>query len=177
VVAHPELIVPDPSFKHCPACGDRLGLREVGGRARSVCDACGWVHFRNPGVGAAVLVRDDAGRVLLIKRGGGATRPGLWCVPCGYVDYGEEVREAAARELYEETGVVADVGDPVYVATNFHDPEKVTVGIWFEGRAVQGEPVAGDDAVDVGWFALTDLPPLAFETDEALLSRLRDEAG
>ena len=132
------------------------------------CPSCGYVHFRDPGVGAAVLLQDDAGRVLLVKRGAGATKPGLWCVPCGYVDYGEEIREAAAREVREETGLDVRVGDPIFVASNFHDPEKLTVGIWFAGTVTGGVEVAGDDAVDVGWFDLRDLPDLAFDTDAEL---------
>ncbi len=63
------------------------------------------------------------------------------------------------------------VGDAVFVRSNFHDPEKLTVGIWFSGRVVDGVPVAGDDAVDVGWFPPEDLPALAFETDAELFRR------
>lgn len=136
------------------------------------CPDCSYVHFRDPGVGAAVLLEDADGRVLLVKRGNGATKPGLWCVPCGFVDYGEEVREAAAREVREETGLEVAVGESIFVRSNFHDPEKFTVGIWFSGRVESGVPVAGDDAVDVGWFRTEDLPALAFETD-AELFRLR----
>ena len=131
------------------------------------CGSCGYVHFRDPGVGAAVLLV-DGDRVLLVERGSGATRPGMWCVPCGYVDYGEDVREAAAREVLEETGLVVEVGDPVFVRSNFHDPEKLTVGIWFAGTVVGGELAPGDDAVDARWFPLDELPVLAFDTDAEL---------
>lgn len=153
-------------------CTSELAVVERGGRARMGCPECSYVHFRDPGVGAAVLLEDSDGRVLLVKRGNGATKPGLWCVPCGFVDYGEEVREAAAREVREETGLEVAVGDPVFVRSNFHDPAKFTVGIWFSGRLLSGVPSAGDDAVDIGWFAPQDLPALAFETD-AELFRLR----
>jgi len=138
-----------------------------------VCEACGWIHFRDPGVGAAVLVRDADGRVLLVKRGPEATRPGLWCIPCGYVDYGEAVEDAAAREVEEETGLRVAVGDPVQVLSNFHDPAKLTVGVWFAGEVTGGVMQAGDDAVDVGWFPLDALPELAFDTDVRLFERLR----
>jgi ADP-ribose pyrophosphatase YjhB (NUDIX family) len=108
----------------------------------------------------------------MVRRGPTATRAGFWSIPAGYVDYGEDVRETAARELLEETGLIADIGDVVYVASNFHDPAKLTVGIWFEGTVIGGSLAAGDDADDVGWFSPSDLPPLAFTTDEAFLKKL-----
>jgi ADP-ribose pyrophosphatase YjhB (NUDIX family) len=160
-------------FTYCPHCRSELVPRSIGGRNRPACPDCGFVHWRNPGVGAAVLLRDDAGRVLLIRRAPGATRPGLWAIPAGFVDYGEDVRAAAARELHEETGLEAAIGDPVFVASNFHDPAKLTVGIWFAGTITGGSLRPGDDADDAGWFHLDDLPPLAFDTDRALFDRLR----
>ena len=162
-------------FKFCPMCSTELAVRQLGGRDRRVCPACGYIHWRNPGVGAAVLVRDQEGRVLLIRRAPGSTKPGLWAIPAGYVDYGEDVRQAARREMREETGLVVEVGEAVFVASNFHDPGKLTVGIWFAGTVTGGTLEAGDDADDAGYFALDDLPPLAFETDVALLDSLRLE--
>jgi ADP-ribose pyrophosphatase YjhB (NUDIX family) len=157
-------------------CATELAHQQLGGRDRRVCPACGFIHWRNPGVGAAVLVRDDEGRVLLIRRAPGSTKPGLWAIPAGYVDYGEDVREAARREMREETGLVVEVGEAVFVASNFHDPGKLTVGIWFAGTVTGGTLEAGDDADDAGYFSLGDLPPLAFETDVALLDSLRRES-
>jgi ADP-ribose pyrophosphatase YjhB (NUDIX family) len=160
-------------YIYCPRCTAGLVAREIGNAPRMTCPDCGFIHWRNPGVGAAVVLRDEAGRILLIRRAAGATRPGLWAIPAGFVDYGEDVREAAARELLEETGLMAEVGDPIFVASNFHDPAKLTVGIWFAGTIVGGTLEPGDDADDAGWFGLEDLPPLAFETDAALVARLR----
>lgn len=136
------------------------------------CPDCRYTHFRNPGVGAAVVVWDDDQRLLLIKRARRATRPGLWAIPAGFVDYGEDVRAAAARELQEETGLEAEIGDVVWVASNFHDPAKLTVGIWFAGTVVGGGLVAGDDAEEAGFFTRDELPPLAFDTDAAYLRSL-----
>lgn len=96
----------------------------------------------------------------------------MWSMPAGYVDYGEDVRAAAARELVEETGLVADIGEAVWVASNFHDPAKLTVGIWFAGAVVGGTLQAGDDAEEARFFAPDSLPPLAFDTDIAYLQSL-----
>ena len=156
-------------FTFCPHCATKLEDRERGGKLRRSCPSCGFVHWRNPGVGAAAVVFDHEGRILLVRRARGATRSGFWSIPAGFVDYGEEIRAAAARELAEETGLIAEIGAPAWVASNFHDPGKLTVGIWFQATVVGGELVAGDDADDARFFALDDLPPLAFETDRAFL--------
>jgi ADP-ribose pyrophosphatase YjhB (NUDIX family) len=99
---------------------------------------------------------------------------GLWCIPCGYVEWDEDVREAAVREFEEETGVRVELGALVAVHSNFHNREKQTVGIWFEGRAVGGElhPVDGEFS-ELGWFAPTTPPNLAFPTDGVVLRELR----
>ena len=112
-----------------------------------------------------------------MKRAPGATQAGLWSIPAGYVDYGEDVRTAAARELLEETGLEAAVGDAVWVASNFHDPAKLTVGIWFAGTITGGSLRAGDDAEEAAFFATDELPPLAFDTDIAYLRSLGIDVG
>ncbi len=159
----------------CSACGTRLERAYLHSRERGVCPECGRIDFRSPSVAVAVVLRDDAGRVLMVKRGPGSSRPGRWSIPAGYMDYGEEIREAGAREVLEETGLVVEVGAPIFVATNFHDPLKVSVCVWFAGCVVGGRPAAGSDAVDLGWFALDSLPDLAFETDTELCRLLRSD--
>lgn len=160
-------------YNFCPFCATPLIERQVGNRLRRKCPSCDFVHWRNPAVGAAVVIRRDD-KILLVKRGPGTARSGFWAVPAGFVDYGEEIRSAAARELREETGLIADIGEVLWVASNFHDPHKLTVGIWFEGTERGGVLEAGDDAVEVGFFSLDDLPELAFKTDQALFDSLLD---
>jgi 8-oxo-dGTP diphosphatase len=166
--------VPGDDWRLCPRCGAILERRPRGGMPRPACPACDFVFFANMGVGAAVVIRDGAGRVLMVQRGPGHFGAGLWCLPCGYVEWNEDVREAAAREALEETGVAVDVGDVVQVTLNRHEPERPSVGIWFAARMREpdAEPLAGDDAVAVGWFDPGAPPPLAFPTDAPVLARL-----
>jgi len=164
-------------FRFCPMCGTELEDITRAGAVRRHCPTCDYIHWRNPGVGAAVVVWDEPGQLLLVRRGPEVSRTGFWSIPAGYVNYGEEVRAAAARELQEETGLVADVGEVVWVASNFHDPAKLTVGVWFAGKVVGGTLHAGDDASDARFFPTDDLPPLAFETDVAYLQSLGIEVA
>jgi ADP-ribose pyrophosphatase YjhB (NUDIX family) len=148
----------------------------VGSQPRLTCRGCGFVFYRNPAVGVAVALLDD-GRILLGRRSRGVYQ-GHWCIPCGYVEWGEDVREAARREFLEETGLEVEIG-PVYtVHSNFHNPESLTVGIWFRGVARGGALRADDDLDAVQYFPLDDLPePLAFPTDLLVLEQLRRELG
>lgn len=161
-----------PDFRFCPRCGGGLGQRNGDGRPRLVCQACGRVHYVNPAVGVAVIVR--RGEAILWGRRKGGRYAGAWCLPCGYVEWGEEVRAAAARELAEETGLVVEVGEAVAVHSNFHDPERLTVGIWFAGRVTGGALTPADDLDDVRFFLLDAPPaPLAFPTDALVLEELQ----
>ena len=126
------------------------------------------------GVGAAAVIDDPAGRVLLVQRGPEQRGAGLWCLPCGYVGWGEDVRDTAAREALEEASVAVEIGEVLQVAVNRHDPDRPTVGIWFAARLVtlQAQPRAGGDAIAVGWFDPATPPPLAFPTDASVLAAL-----
>ncbi len=164
------MALPTDDWTSCPRC--RGALVHADDHVR--CTACDLVHFPNMGVGAAVVVRNARGQVLMVQRSARQFGAGKWCLPCGYVEWGEDVREAARREAREEAGVEVIVGDAVHAETNVHQPERPTVGIWFAARLADPDaaPVAGDDAVAVGWFDPGDPPPLAFPSDAALLAKV-----
>ena len=162
-------------FRFCPKCGDRLHLKLRGGRQRLACQGCTFIFYRNPAVGVAAILLEDQ-RILLGRRAGGEYK-GAWCIPCGYVEWGEEVREAAHREFLEETGLDVEVGPAYAVHSNFHNPEALTVGIWFQGVVIGGSLRPGDDLNAADYFPLDALPePLAFPTDRLVLEQLRAEA-
>jgi len=159
-------------YRFCPCCGGRLAPEVRNDRPRLVCRDCRQILYVNPAVGVAVLVR--RGEEILWGRRGSGPYAGHWCIPCGYVEWGEDVRAAAVREFQEETGLSVDIGPIVSVHSNFHDPERLTVGLWFAGRVVGGTIKPGDDLDRVGFFGLSSPPaPLAFPTDEMVLAELR----
>lgn len=159
-------------YRFCPCCGGALENRPRGDRDRLVCQKCLKVLYVNPAVGVAVVVRRED-QILWGRRKGGPYQ-GAWCIPCGYVEWGEDVRLAAAREFLEETGLMVEVGEVLAVHSNFHDPERLTVGIWFAGRVVGGILQAGDDLDEVGFFPLAAPPdPLAFPTDALVVAELK----
>ena len=93
--------------------------------------------------------------VLLVQRG----RPplvGLWSLPGGRIEWGETAREAALRELAEETAVAAEIVGLVDVVDQIGRDDDGTVARHFVlaayvARWIAGEPVPGDDAAATAW--------------------------
>jgi ADP-ribose pyrophosphatase YjhB (NUDIX family) len=153
--------------RFCLRCGTRLQLEPRFGGLRPVCSGCGWIYFADPKVAAAVLV-EQAGRVLLARR---VSEPhsGLWTLPAGFVDAGEDPALAAARECREETGLQVRVTRLLDVIYGQEHPRGAHIFILYQAEVLGGTLTAADDVDAVGFFAYDDLPPLAFQTTQRIL--------
>jgi len=156
---------------YCTACGGKLETIFEGKAYRLKCTSCNTIIYQNPAVGVAAIILDEENRLLLGKRSRGQYR-GLWCIPCGYLEYHEDVYEAVKREIKEETNLDIEVERVFNVKSNSHDPLKRSVGIWFLARILGGELKAGDDLCEVGFFPLDEVPELAFPTDKIIIEEL-----
>lgn len=155
-------------IKFCPRCAAAVTREEKYGSVRPICPQCGWIHFQDPKVAAAVLV-ERGSHVLLVQRANEPFR-GLWTLPAGFVNGGEDPAEAAARECWEETGLTVRVTRVHDVIAGREHERGADFIIVYVAEVVSGEMAPADDADAVEWFERTDLPSLAFEATRKVLS-------
>jgi acetyl-CoA carboxylase carboxyl transferase subunit beta len=110
-------------------------------------------------LGAGVVIVTD-GAILLVQRGH-EPQLGRWSVPGGHVEPGETLRQAAAREACEETGLEVRVGAELW-NLEIADGDRTFEVHDFAATVIGGTLRAGDDAADVRWvpFDELDLLPL-----------------
>ncbi len=116
-------------------------------------------------VDIVIATREARPQVLLIRRKHDPFA-GSWALPGGFVDESERLADAARRELEEETGLkVADLEQLFTAGDPGRDPRGWTVSVVYLARVelAQMKAVAADDAEEVGWFPLDELPALAFD--------------
>lgn len=120
-------------------------------------------------------------RTLLIQRGG-EPFVGTWALPGGFVRVDEELADAAARELTEETGLSAVRFEQIgAVGTPGRDPRGHTITVLYVGLVPGDRPLTpSGDAAAAQWWDTANLPPLAFDHADLLklaLAHLRRRVG
>ncbi len=134
-----------------------------------MCPVCGYIHFEDPKVAAAVVVERE-GRILLVRRGY-SPQEGKWSLPAGFVDGGEDPQAAAARECLEETGLSVRIAGLFDVIYGREHPRGASIVIVYRAEVQAGTLTPGDDAAEAAFFAAAELPPLAFRATEQAVRR------
>jgi 8-oxo-dGTP diphosphatase len=153
--------------KFCPKCASPINREFRFGQERPVCPACGFIYFADPKVAVAVLL-EDAGRILLVRRANEPFR-GLWTLPAGFVNGGEDPVEAALRECVEETGLAVKITGILDIHSGREHARGSDFIIFYRGQVMGGTLQAGDDAEAAEWFERGGLPELAFKSTKMIL--------
>ncbi|OKJ08356.1 NUDIX domain-containing protein [Kitasatospora sp. CB01950] len=128
-----------------------------------------WLWHSTFMVGVTGIVRDDRGRVLLLKhRMWPEGRQ--WGLPSGYANKGERFEDTVVREVREETGLTVKTGELAFLKSGF----KLRIEVAYEALYVDGRiEVAPFEILEAGWFAPDDLPEGLQESHRQLIHRRR----
>ena len=161
----------------CPNCAAPLERRIPDGDhlPRFVCVACGTIHYQNPKL-VAGCVPEFEGRILLCRR---AIEPrrGFWTIPAGFMENGETLQQAAARECHEEALARVEIGDLCAIVHVLHAHQ---VHVMFSARLADPSYGVGVESLEVRLCAEPDLPwpEIAFPSVAFTLRRyLEDRAA
>jgi ADP-ribose pyrophosphatase YjhB (NUDIX family) len=164
-------------MKFCEECGGAVQLAVPAGDnlPRFVCAACGHIHYRNPRL-VVGCVPEHEDRILLCRR---AIEPrrGYWTVPAGFMENGETLQQAAARESQEEALAEVTIGSLLAIVHVLHAEQ---VHVFFRARLPAARYAAGAESLEVTLVAPPDIPwdDIAFRsTDFALRRYLEDKAA
>jgi len=155
----------------CVRCGNGLIRAERIGRIRPVCPVCDWIYFPDPKVAVASVIRKD-GEILMVRRAIDPHR-GLWTLPAGFVDAGEDPAQTAVRECFEETGLQVRIIRLLDVISGQEHPKGAHILIVYQAEIVSGNLIPGDDVDNAQFFSPTEFPPLAFSSTRKILDSIK----
>jgi ADP-ribose pyrophosphatase YjhB (NUDIX family) len=144
-------------MNHCPECGTRLEARWIAtdSRERLICIACDAIRYENPRILVALMVT-CGDRLLLCRR---AHQPslGAWTPPSGFMERGETLERAAARETFEEAGVQIEPETlALYMVSSL--PTISEVYVVFRAVVESASCRPGSESLEVGYFNEQEVP-------------------
>ncbi len=157
-------------IRYCTQCGQRAEPRIPPGDhlPRSVCTACGHIHYENPRLVLGCIAEWE-GRILLCRR---AIEPrlGYWTLPAGFMENAESTLEAALRETREEACATVLSGSLFALVDVPHINQ---VHLFYRGQLQDGMHGAGQESLETALFGEADIPwdSLAFRSVRFCLER------
>jgi ADP-ribose pyrophosphatase YjhB (NUDIX family) len=157
-------------MKFCAECGQPVSLAIPNGDhlERHVCTGCGTIHYQNPKI-IAGCVPQYGSRILLCKR---AIEPrrGYWTIPAGFMENGEALQDAAAREALEEALARVQIGSLLAILTVLRTQQ---VQIVFRAQLLDTDFGVGAESLEVGLYEESEIPwaQIAFRSVEFALRR------
>lgn len=120
-----------------------------------------------------LVINKKTDEILLIKRLNEPFKD-CWALPGGFVDENEDLEQAARRELFEETNIeTTEMTQIGAFGTPNRDPRGHMISVAYQTDLIDNQIVkAKDDAKEVKWFSIKDLPELAFDHLEIINSTL-----
>jgi 8-oxo-dGTP diphosphatase len=131
------------------------------------------MNYKTPKITIDGIIK-KGNEILLIKRRNIPFK-NSWALPGGYLEYNEKTEDAVIREIFEETGLVTEIINLIGVYSDpKRDPRGHTVSIIYELRIIKGKLESGDDASDVNFFNLNNLPDnLSFDHKKIIKDYIR----
>lgn len=137
-----------------------------------------------PQVAVGALIHHPSERKIILVQRANAPGAGLWALPGGRINLGESLVAGVQREVAEETGLLVEVGPPIYAfdriiraedgAIQFH---YVIIDFLAQPQNPNAPLQAGDDAAAVAWFGLKDLAELSISYSSLQVARQWLEHG
>lgn len=154
----------------CSNCGSTVTLQIPHGDhlPRYVCQHCKMIHYQNPKLVLGCVPEWD--RSILLCRRAIEPRLGYWTVPAGFMENGETLQNAAARECQEEALATVEIGSLLALVSVTHAGQ---VHVMFRAKLLRPEFAAGPESLEVGLFEEAEIPwnEIAFPSGEFTLRR------
>lgn len=159
-------------YNFCPKCGHKYGETDP---FKPTCDECGHVFYQNSKPTASTLILNDQNQVLLGRRAIDPSK-GKWDVIGGFLNLGEHPTQGAIREAKEETGLDVKIEKLLGIFMDtYGDTGYSTLNICYTATVVGGEPKPNDDAAELKWFDISNLPDdMAYKNNTEMLKALQD---
>jgi ADP-ribose pyrophosphatase YjhB (NUDIX family) len=157
------------NYHFCPRCTGRLEQKDN----HLFCPKCELKIYYNPSLAVALIAFNEKGEVLLNRRKI-PPNPGSWDTVGGFVNVGETVEQAIRREFKEETQAECEIVRYWGSYPDVYGTElSPTINLFFEVKILRGKLIASDDAAELRFFPLDQLPKkIAFANTQIFLNLL-----